>query len=117
VVIFPEGTSTNGETILPFRTSLLEPAARGSHEISVGWLHYELYRTATRPRKFVTGATTHFSRTCSICSAKNPSAPRCDSENSNRTTDDRKELAVAIACRRDGAEINCRCAASVTHES
>ena len=42
VVIFPEGTSTSGETILPFRTSLLEPAARGSHEISVGRLHYEL---------------------------------------------------------------------------
>ena len=42
VVIFAEGTSTNGETILPFRTSLLEPAARGGHEISVGWLHYEL---------------------------------------------------------------------------
>ena len=42
VVVFPEGTSTNGETILPFRTSLLEPAARGSHEISVGWLRYEL---------------------------------------------------------------------------
>ncbi len=42
VVIFPEGTSTNGETILPFRTSLLEPAARGDHEITVGWLHYEV---------------------------------------------------------------------------
>lgn len=42
VVIFPEGTSTNGGSILPFRTSLLEPAARGRHEITVGWIHYEL---------------------------------------------------------------------------
>jgi 1-acyl-sn-glycerol-3-phosphate acyltransferase len=42
VVIFPEGTSSDGKTILPFRTSLLEPAARGGHDISVGWLHYEL---------------------------------------------------------------------------
>lgn len=42
VVIFPEGTSTNGQAILPFRTPLLEPAARGNHEISVAWLHYEL---------------------------------------------------------------------------
>jgi len=42
VVIFAEGTSTNGETILPFRTSLLEPAVGGAHEISVGWLHYEV---------------------------------------------------------------------------
>ena len=42
VVVFPEGTSSNGETILPFRTSLLEPAAAGGHEISIGWLHYQL---------------------------------------------------------------------------
>lgn len=42
VVIFAEGTSTNGETILPFRTSLLEPAVGGKHEITVGWLHYEV---------------------------------------------------------------------------
>jgi len=42
VVIFPEGTSSNGESILPFRTSLLEPAARGGHEISTCWLHYQL---------------------------------------------------------------------------
>jgi 1-acyl-sn-glycerol-3-phosphate acyltransferase len=42
VVVFPEGTSSNGETILPFRTSLLEPAARGGHEIATAWIHYEL---------------------------------------------------------------------------
>jgi 1-acyl-sn-glycerol-3-phosphate acyltransferase len=42
VVVFPEGTSSSGETVLPFRTSLLEPAARGGHELSVGWIHYEL---------------------------------------------------------------------------
>src|SRR3974390_684028 len=41
-VLFPEGTSTNGENLLPFRTSLLEPAVRGGHEISVGRVHYEL---------------------------------------------------------------------------
>jgi lyso-ornithine lipid O-acyltransferase len=42
VVIFPEGTSSNGGTVLPFRSSLLEPAARGGHEISTGWIHYSL---------------------------------------------------------------------------
>jgi 1-acyl-sn-glycerol-3-phosphate acyltransferase len=42
VVIFPEGTSSNGETVLPFRTALLEPAARTGREIATSWLHYEL---------------------------------------------------------------------------
>jgi 1-acyl-sn-glycerol-3-phosphate acyltransferase len=44
VVIFPEGTSSrgNGETVLPFRTSLLEPAVQDQPAISVAWLHYEL---------------------------------------------------------------------------
>jgi 1-acyl-sn-glycerol-3-phosphate acyltransferase len=44
VVIFPEGTSSrgNGETVLPFRTSLLEPAVQNQPAISVAWLHYEL---------------------------------------------------------------------------
>ena len=42
VAIFPEGTSSNGETVLPFRTSLLEPAAQGRSAISIAWLHYEI---------------------------------------------------------------------------
>ena len=42
VVVFPEGTSSDGRAVLPFRTSLLEPAARGGHDISVGWIHYDL---------------------------------------------------------------------------
>jgi 1-acyl-sn-glycerol-3-phosphate acyltransferase len=42
VVVFPEGTSSNGETILPFRSSLLEPALAGGHEIAMSYLRYEL---------------------------------------------------------------------------
>ena len=42
LVVFPEGTSSNGETILPFRASLLEPALRGGYEISIACLQYEL---------------------------------------------------------------------------
>lgn len=42
VVVFPEGTSSNGENVLPFRSPLLEPAVRGGHPITVAWLHYEL---------------------------------------------------------------------------
>jgi 1-acyl-sn-glycerol-3-phosphate acyltransferase len=42
VVVFPEGTSCNGETILPFRSSLLEPALAGGYEIATARLNYTL---------------------------------------------------------------------------
>ena len=42
VVIFPEGTSTDGQSVLPFRSSLLEPVAGGTHAITVGRLAYSL---------------------------------------------------------------------------
>ena len=42
VVLFPEGTSSDGESILPFKSSLLEPAARQTHPLTAGFLRYEL---------------------------------------------------------------------------
>lgn len=42
VVVFPEGTSSNGETILPFKSSLLEPATHPEWPLAVGWIHYEI---------------------------------------------------------------------------
>ena len=42
VVLFPEGTSSNGETVLPFKSSLLEPAARPGQTLAVGCLGYAL---------------------------------------------------------------------------
>jgi len=42
VVLFPEGTSSNGETVLPFKTSLLEPAAQSRHPLSVCAIRYAL---------------------------------------------------------------------------
>ncbi|HEV2693271.1 MAG TPA: lysophospholipid acyltransferase family protein, partial [Verrucomicrobiae bacterium] len=42
VVVFPEGTSTNGEQLLPFRSSLLEPVADSTHPIATGLLKYEI---------------------------------------------------------------------------
>jgi 1-acyl-sn-glycerol-3-phosphate acyltransferase len=42
VVLFPEGTSSGGETVLPFKSSLLEPVARHSHAVTAGLIAYEL---------------------------------------------------------------------------
>ena len=42
VVLFPEGTSSNGETVLRFKSSLLEPAAHNRHPLSLGFLRYRL---------------------------------------------------------------------------
>jgi len=42
VVLFPEGTSSDGKTVLPFKSSLLEPATRQSNPLFAGSIQYEL---------------------------------------------------------------------------
>jgi len=42
VVLFPEGTSSDGSCVLPFKSSLLAPATRLDHPLSVAFLHYSL---------------------------------------------------------------------------
>lgn len=42
VILFPEGTSSDGRTVLPFKSSLLEPATRVKLPLSAGWIQYEL---------------------------------------------------------------------------
>lgn len=42
LVLFPEGTSTGGESVLPFMPSLLEPAAQNGWPVAPAWISYSL---------------------------------------------------------------------------
>ena len=42
VVLFPEGTSSDGRSILPFKSALLEPATMSPHPLSASSITYEL---------------------------------------------------------------------------
>jgi len=42
VVLFPEGTSSDGSKVLPFKSALLEPATNASHPVSVSLIAYQL---------------------------------------------------------------------------
>jgi 1-acyl-sn-glycerol-3-phosphate acyltransferase len=42
VVLFPEGTSSDGSHVLPFKSSLLEPATGQEHPVSVSCIRYSL---------------------------------------------------------------------------
>ncbi len=42
VVLFPEGTSSDGSGVLPFKSSLLEPVTRLEHPLTIGCISYAL---------------------------------------------------------------------------
>jgi 1-acyl-sn-glycerol-3-phosphate acyltransferase len=42
VIIFPEGTSSDGKTILPFKSSLLEAATKPEQPLTVGYIEYAI---------------------------------------------------------------------------
>lgn len=42
ITIFPEGTSSDGSKVLPFYSSLLEPAAKSRWPVTPGWIEYQM---------------------------------------------------------------------------
>lgn len=92
VVLFPEGTSTNGEDVIPFRSSLLEPAASGTQPISVGCLHYELENGDARNEVCWWGDHSFLPHLLNMIGKKSIRATLRFAP-FERTTNDRKELA------------------------
>ncbi len=92
VVIFPEGTSSDGSDVLPFRSSLLEPALRGGHPIATACIHYELPGGDARQDVCYWGNHTFFPHLINLLGKKSVRATLRFGK-FFRTTDDRKEVA------------------------
>jgi lyso-ornithine lipid O-acyltransferase len=95
VVVFPEGTSSDGTEVLPFRASLLEPALRGGHEITTAWIHYELPDGDAKQEVCYWGDHTFFPHLLNLLGKKSVRAT-LRFEKFQRNTDDRKELAEQL---------------------
>jgi 1-acyl-sn-glycerol-3-phosphate acyltransferase len=95
IVVFPEGTSTNSEQVLPFRSPLLEPVTSGVHPISTGYLHYELDGGDARNEVCYWGDHTFFPHAVNLLGKRRVRATMRFGT-FQRTTDDRKELAVQL---------------------
>jgi 1-acyl-sn-glycerol-3-phosphate acyltransferase len=95
VVVFPEGTSTNGDEVLPFRSSLLEPALAGNHPIATAWLHYEMPGGDAKQDVCYWGDHEFFPHLINLLGKKSIRATLRFGK-FQRTTDDRKELAVQL---------------------
>ncbi len=95
VVIFPEGTSTNGETLLPFRSSLLEPALTKNVEIHVAAIHYSLADGDARNEVCWWGNAPFFPHLLNLLGKKSVKAT-VRFEKFQINTNDRKELAEQL---------------------
>jgi 1-acyl-sn-glycerol-3-phosphate acyltransferase len=95
VVIFPEGTSTNGDELLPFRSSLLEPALRTGAPIHVAAIRYALPDGDARNEAAWWGDRPFFPHLLNLLGKKSMQAT-VRFEKFEVTTADRKELAAQL---------------------
>ena len=95
VGIFPEGTSSSGETILPFRAPLLEPALRGGHELSIAYIQYALADGDAKTEVSYWGDHTFLPHLLNLLGKRQVQAT-VRFRIFQRTTDDRKELAKQL---------------------
>jgi 1-acyl-sn-glycerol-3-phosphate acyltransferase len=92
VVVFPEGTSSDGKTVLPFKSSLLEPATQQNHPLTVARLHYTLANGKNDEAVAYWGDAVFFTHLLNLLSQNKVHATVRFAPVSNRSSD-RKELA------------------------
>ena len=95
VVLFPEGTSSNGQTLLPFKSSLLEPATDPAWPLAVGWIHYEIDDGDASEEICYWGNHTFFPHMLNLLSKNHVRATVRFGQFSERNGD-RKELAQSL---------------------
>lgn len=95
VVVFPEGTSSDGSTVLPFKSSLLEPATQQKHPLTIGRIHYTLADGADEAEVSYWGDDTFFPHLLNLLSKRRVRAVIQFAPVTNHSTD-RKKLAQQL---------------------
>lgn len=92
VILFPEGTSSDGTTVLPLKTSLLEPAARSTQPLHVSLIQYEMKHGDPAREVCYWGDMTFFPHLLNLLGKRNVEGVVRFKE-INGASSDRKELA------------------------
>jgi 1-acyl-sn-glycerol-3-phosphate acyltransferase len=95
VVIFPEGTSSDGSKVLPFYPSLLEPAVEAGAPITAAYLEYEVEQGSAGRDVAYWGEMTFFPHLLRLLSVEKISA-RLKFAEAPRTFADRKSAATEM---------------------
>lgn len=95
VVLFPEGTSSDGHTVMPFKTSLLEPAAQTTHPLTVSAIDYAIEDGDAGDEVCYWGDHTFFPHMLSLL-AKRAVLATVRFAPVQRTGTDRKQLALQL---------------------
>ncbi len=74
VTLFPEGTSSDGTHVLPFYSSLLEPAVQNSWNVTPAWIEYTVEGGDARKDAAYWGSMTFLPHLIKLCGKKSTHA-------------------------------------------
>ncbi len=96
VVLFPEGTSSDGRAVLPFRSSLLAPVLGHTHPVVIAALDYQLTGGSVEQEVCYWGDMVLGSHLLNLLSKEGVHAMVRFGEPDSRTFTDRKQMAMAL---------------------